>query len=70
MWNTYSSATYGPFFSYFAAYFGAFFFLSTATFSGSPLAFHVYSNKSLRAFPSTKGSFSLILIKKSTFFDS
>lgn len=51
IWKTSSSAASGPFFSYFAAYFAGFFFLSTATFSGSPLDFQVYSNKSLSALP-------------------
>lgn len=69
MWKTYSSPAYGAFFYYFAISFAGFFFLSAATFSGSPFYFHVASNRSLSAFPSTNGSFSFILIRKSTFLD-
>ena len=69
MWKTSSSAV-SVFFSYLTASLGAFFFLSAATFYGSPLDFQVSSNRSLRAFPSTNGSFSLIFMRNSTLTDS
>jgi hypothetical protein len=69
IWKT-SSSVISAFFYYFPAYLGVFFFLSVGNFSGSPLDFHVSSNMSLRAFPSTNGSYSLILMRKSTLTES